>query len=114
MTLRCDTRVGHHPVPSMKPSPSYLTRNRHGTFYFRIVIPRPLRALLNGRMGVDAIAALDVVGGWADLHGFPGDVDVGQLFELVVHARQLALDVARRVGDLLLDPRDIEEHAAVW
>lgn len=35
-------------VPSMKPSPSYLTRNRHGTFYFRIVIPRPLRALLHG------------------------------------------------------------------
>lgn len=52
MTLRCDTRVGHHPVPSMKPSPSYLTRNRHGTFYFRIVIPRPLRALLNGQREV--------------------------------------------------------------
>ncbi|MFW3898888.1 DUF6538 domain-containing protein [Pseudomonas bharatica] len=30
----------------MKPTPSYLTLNRHGTFYFRIVIPRPLRALL--------------------------------------------------------------------
>ncbi|MNM66135.1 hypothetical protein D3C81_776050 [compost metagenome] len=29
----------------MKPSPSYLTLNRHGTFYFRIVIPLPLRAL---------------------------------------------------------------------
>ncbi|WP_341783411.1 site-specific integrase [Pseudomonas putida] len=29
----------------MKPSPSYLTLNRHKTFYFRIVIPRPLRAL---------------------------------------------------------------------
>lgn len=36
----------------MKPSPSYLTRNRHGTFYFRIVIPRPLRALLNGQREV--------------------------------------------------------------
>lgn len=44
--------MGHHPVPSMKPSPSYLTRNRHGTFYFRIVIPRPLRALLNGQREV--------------------------------------------------------------
>ncbi|WP_341786422.1 DUF6538 domain-containing protein [Pseudomonas juntendi] len=30
----------------MKQSPSYLTLNRHGTFYFRFVIPRPLRALL--------------------------------------------------------------------
>lgn len=39
-------------VPSMKPSPSYLTRNRHGTFYFRIVIPRPLRLLLNGQREV--------------------------------------------------------------
>lgn len=39
-------------VPSMKPSPSYLTRNRHGTFYFRIVIPRPLRALLHGQREV--------------------------------------------------------------
>ncbi|WP_240920558.1 DUF6538 domain-containing protein [Metapseudomonas otitidis] len=36
----------------MKPSPSYLTRNRHGTFYFRIVIPRPLRPLLNGQREV--------------------------------------------------------------
>lgn len=36
----------------MKPSPSYLTRNRHGTFYFRIVIPRPLRTLLNGQREV--------------------------------------------------------------
>ncbi len=39
-------------VPTMKPSPSYLTRNRHGTFYFRIVIPRPLRTLLNGQREV--------------------------------------------------------------
>ena len=39
-------------VPTMKPSPSYLTRNRHGTFYFRIVIPRPLRALLHGQREV--------------------------------------------------------------
>lgn len=44
--------MGHHPVPSMKPSPSYLTRNRHGTFYFRIVIPRPLRSLLSGQREV--------------------------------------------------------------
>ncbi|MGU1581296.1 DUF6538 domain-containing protein [Pseudomonas aeruginosa] len=39
-------------VPTMKPSPSYLSRNRHGTFYFRIVIPRPLRALLRGQREV--------------------------------------------------------------
>lgn len=33
----------------MKPSPSYLFKNRHGTFYFRIVIPAPLRPLINGK-----------------------------------------------------------------
>lgn len=33
----------------MKYSPSYLTLNRHGTFYFRIVIPRSLRLLFNGQ-----------------------------------------------------------------
>ncbi|SEJ33076.1 hypothetical protein SAMN05216201_10770 [Pseudomonas linyingensis] len=36
----------------MKPAPSYLTRNRHGTFYFRMVIPAPLRPLVNGKREV--------------------------------------------------------------
>lgn len=36
----------------MKLAPTYLTQNRHGTFYFRIVIPRPLRTLLNGQREV--------------------------------------------------------------
>lgn len=44
--------VGHRQVPSMKPAPSYLTRNRHGTFYFRMVIPAPLRPLVNGKREV--------------------------------------------------------------
>jgi len=50
--LRCDILVGHHAVPDMKCNPSYLTINRHGTFYFRIVIPRSLRAFLNGQREV--------------------------------------------------------------
>lgn len=41
--------MGHHPVLCMKYNPSYLTLNRHGTFYFRIVIPRSLRLLFNGQ-----------------------------------------------------------------
>ena len=45
------------------------------------------------RVGVDAHAAHHVVRGRADLHRLLRDVDVGQLLELVVHARQLALDV---------------------
>ena len=44
-------------------------------------------------VGVDADAAHDVVRGRADFHRLLGDVEVGQLLELVVHARQLALDV---------------------
>lgn len=36
-------------MPTMQRNPSYLTLNRHGTFYFRIVIPQHLRALLSGR-----------------------------------------------------------------
>lgn len=36
----------------MKSAPSYLTRNRHGTFYFRMVIPAPLRPLVNGKREV--------------------------------------------------------------
>ncbi|MEE5154647.1 DUF6538 domain-containing protein [Pseudomonas alliivorans] len=33
----------------MKPVPSYLSLNRHGTYYFRIVIPAPVRKLLQGK-----------------------------------------------------------------
>ncbi|MFL9815478.1 site-specific integrase [Stutzerimonas sp. VN223-3] len=33
----------------MKFAPTYLTRNRHGTFYFRMVIPATLRPLVNGK-----------------------------------------------------------------
>lgn len=33
----------------MKLAPTYLTRNRHGTFYFRMVIPASLRPLVKGK-----------------------------------------------------------------
>ena len=49
-----------------------------------------------------------VVLGRADLHRLLGDVDVGQLLELVVHGRQLAQDLLGREPG-----RDVEEHAAV-
>lgn len=39
-------------MPTMQRNPSYLTLNRHGTFYFRIVIPQHLRSLLSGRREV--------------------------------------------------------------
>ena len=65
------------------------------------------------RVGIDADAAHDVVRRRADLHRRRRDVEVGQLLELVVHARQLALDVLGGVRQLLLDPRDVEKDAAV-
>ena len=51
--------------------------------------------------------------GRADFHGLLGDVDVGELLELVIHAGQLFLDVLGRIGKLFLDPGDVEKHAAV-
>ena len=49
----------------------------------------------------------------ADLHRLLGDVDVGELLELMIHARELLLDVLGGVRKLLLDPGDVEKHAAV-
>ena len=45
--------------------------------------------------GVDLDAAHHVVAGRADLHRLGGDVDVGQLLELVVHRRQPLADELR-------------------
>ena len=53
------------------------------------------------------------MGGRADFHRLLGDVEIGQLHELVVHRRQLLLDVLRGVRNLFLDPGNVEEHAAV-
>ena len=65
------------------------------------------------RVAVDPHPAHDVVGCRTDLHGLLGDVEVGKLLELVVHAGQLFLDVLGPVRDPRLDPGDVEEHAAV-
>ncbi len=59
-------------------------------------------------VGVDLDAAHDVVAGRADFHRLLGDVDLGQLHELVIHRRQPALDL---LGGQ--PRRDVEEHAAV-
>ena len=68
---------------------------------------RPGDAALLG-VGVDLDAAHHVVAGGPDLHRLGGDVDVGQLLELVVHRRQPLADV------LGVTARgDVEEDAAV-
>ena len=60
------------------------------------------------RVGIDLDAAHHVVTGRADLHRLLGDVDVGQLLELVVHRRQPLVDELRCAAR-----RDVEEDAAV-
>ena len=46
--------------------------------------------------------------GWANFHGAGGDVHIGQLAELVIHAGQLALHVVCRLV------RNVEKRAAVF
>ena len=53
---------------------------------------------------MDADATHDVVRGRTDFHRCGRDIDVRELFELVIHARQLPLDMFRRVGKFLFDP----------
>ena len=65
------------------------------------------------RVAVDANPAHRVVRRRPDFHRRPRDVEVGELLELVVHARQLLLMCSAAFGSLLLDPGDVEEHAAV-
>ena len=60
------------------------------------------------RLRVDADAAHRVVRGRPDLHRLLRDVDVAELLELVVHRRELALDVLGAAARV-----DVEEDAAV-
>src|SRR6266540_2287185 len=60
------------------------------------------------RLRIDFDAAHHVMGRGPDLHRVLRDVHLRQLFELMVHARQLLLDV---VWALLRG--DVEQHAAV-
>src|SRR5438093_2576449 len=65
------------------------------------------------RLAIDPDAAHHVVRGGPYLHRFRRVVDIGKLLELVIHARQLLLDMLRSVRDLFLDPRNIEKNPAV-
>src|SRR5262245_36534839 len=72
--------------------------------------PRQRRHLA---IAVDPNATHDVVGGRSHFHRRGGDVDVGELLELMVHARELLDDVPGGIGKLLPDPGDVEKHASV-
>src|SRR5581483_9397116 len=58
-------------------------------------------------------AAHHVMRRGTDLHRLPRDVDIAELFELVIHAGQLATDMLRGVRQLLLDPGDVQKDAAM-
>src|ERR1700691_702291 len=49
----------------------------------------------------------------AHFHRLLGDVNVGELLELVIHAGQLLLYMLRRARNSLFDPRYVQEYAAV-
>src|SRR5215469_1672605 len=53
------------------------------------------------------------MGGRPDLHRLCCDIDVGELFELVIHAGQLLPDILLGVGNFSFDPRNIEVDATV-
>src|SRR5262249_9122283 len=84
------------------------------------VQPRPARAGCEKSghrrhlgFGVNQDATHDVMSGRPYLHRFPGNVDIRELLELMVHARQLPDDVLLGFRDLALDPRDVEKDPAV-
>ena len=51
--------------------------------------------------------------GGPNFHRFFRNVDVRQLLELVIHARELLLDVLLGLGQSLLDPGNVEKDAAM-
>src|SRR5206468_1668181 len=48
-----------------------------------------------------------------NFHGLLRDVDISQLLELVIHAWQLLFYMLRSVRESFLNPRNVEEYAAV-
>ena len=99
-TSRSDKRVAAEPVGAVQSRRGFAGR---------------VQARHRGRLriAIDANAAHHVVRGRTDFHRHLRDVDLGELLELVIHARQLALDVLGSVRDAFLDPSDVEKHAAV-
>ena len=65
------------------------------------------------RIAIHADAAHHVMRGGPDFHRLLGNVNIGQLLELVVHAGQFALNVRGGFRDVLPDPGDVEIDAAV-
>src|SRR5689334_15360154 len=54
-----------------------------------------------------------VVRGWAYFHRLFRDIDICELLELVIHARELFLDVLSPIRQPALDPGDVQKNASV-
>src|SRR5260370_29523801 len=65
------------------------------------------------RISVHLDASHHVVGRRTHFHRLLGNVDVGKLLELVIHAGQLLLYMLRRIWNSRLDPRNVQEYTAV-
>src|SRR5438105_2889099 len=76
----------------------------------RSYLPGSIEARDAGRLGVGIhpYPTHHIVTGWANFHGLLGDIQVSKLLELMVHARELALD-----GFRIALVGDIQKHAAV-
>src|SRR5436853_40306 len=62
---------------------------------------------------IDSNTSHDVVCRRTNLHRLDSNVEVRKLFELVIHTRQLFLDVLRSMCNFFFDPGDIEKDPTV-
>ncbi len=65
------------------------------------------------RFGIDADASHDVVRSWADFHRLMSDIDVGKLFELMIHARKFSPYMLGGVWKFFFYPGDVEINSPV-
>src|SRR5262249_24748304 len=64
-------------------------------------------------VGIDAHTTHNVMGRGSNLHWRLGDADIRQLLELMIHTRELLLNMSRGIGKFLLDPGDVQEHSTM-
>src|SRR5437588_12958683 len=64
-------------------------------------------------VGIDTHPTHHVMSGWSNLHWLLRDIDIRQLLELVIHAREFSFDVLCTVRQAAFDPGDVEKNAAV-
>src|SRR5438477_2070819 len=63
------------------------------------------------RVSIYAYASHHIMSGGAYFHWLICNVNIGQLFKLVVHAWQFLLNMFRSIGHFVFYPGDVEIHA---